>query len=52
MAAVLFVMLWFVAQNLNEAALGYEVVFRFSIGHWFARYSPPIPVGFVFIVSF
>lgn len=52
MAAVLFVLLWFVAQNLNEATLGYDVVFRFSIGPWFARYTAPIPIGFVLIVSF
>lgn len=52
MAAVLFAMLWFVAQNLNEATLGYDVVFKFSIGNWFQRYTTPIPVGFVLIVSF
>ncbi|MBI2346829.1 MAG: LapA family protein [Deltaproteobacteria bacterium] len=52
MAVFLGILLWFVAQNMNETTLGYDVVFRFSIGPWFMRYSPPVPVGFVLIVSF
>lgn len=52
MASFLFVLLWFVAQNLNEHTLGYQVVFQFSIGKWFAWYTVPIPIGFVLIVSF
>lgn len=52
MAVFLFLLLWFVAQNMNETTLGYDVVLKFSLGPWFVRYTPPIPIGFLLIVSF
>ncbi len=52
MALIFFVLLNFVYCNLDAAAFGYKVVFKFSVPHLFSVQSVPIPLGFVILVAF
>ncbi len=52
MALLFFMLLNFIYCNLGDAALGYKVVFSFSIPYIFSLRSVPIPMGFVLLISF
>lgn len=52
MALILFFILNLIYCNLDAETLNYRLVFKFAIPHIFSLSSPPIPVGFVLLLSF
>jgi uncharacterized integral membrane protein len=52
MAVLFFVMLNFIYCNLDSAAFGYQVVFKFSVPYVLGVESAPLPLGFVLLVTF
>jgi uncharacterized integral membrane protein len=52
MAVLFFILLNFIYCNLDSAAFGYQVVFKFTIPSILAIQSVPLPLGFVMLVAF
>ncbi len=52
MAFLFFVLLNFIYCNLDEATLGYNIVFKFNIPHILSLESSPIPMGFILLLTF
>jgi len=52
MAFLFFVLLNFIYCNLDEATLGYNIIFKFTIPHLLAIQSMSLPLGFVLLISF
>jgi len=52
MAFLFFVLLNFIYCNLDEATLGYTVVFKFYVPHILSVQSVPIPMGFMLLLTF
>ncbi len=52
MALLFFALLNFIYCNLDDAAFGAKVVFKFSIPYAFALQSQPLPLGFILLASF
>jgi uncharacterized integral membrane protein len=52
MAVLFFILLNFIYCNLDTAAFGYQVVFKFTIPYIIALQSSPLPLGFVILVAF
>lgn len=52
MAILFFLLLNFVYCNLDDAAFGYDVSFKFNIPYMISLKSVPIPMGFVVLIAF
>ena len=52
MAVLFFILLNFIYCNLDNATLGYGVIFKFNIPHLLSVESVPIPMGFMLLLSF